>query len=87
MALKIMTVDEWRKTLTRLPADKLVNFVGISPGGASQILGITRQGVHQAIQRDRLDAVRVERDGNLVSINISLDSIEHYRRTYLKKAS
>lgn len=58
-----------------------------SPGPAAVKLGISRQALHIAIQRGRLDAIRLEDDkGGLMAIVIPDDAVERYREIRQKRA-
>lgn len=86
MAMIHLTHESWQKLIQSTPADRVVDLLGLSPGGVSQELGITRQAVHLAIHRDTLDAYRVTKNGKLVSINVPLSEIDRYRRNHLRTA-
>jgi len=78
MAQIEMTMAEWAKRTRPTRADHL-RFNGYSPGHVAAELGITRQAVHQAIDRGDLDAVRiVGKDGRLRAIVISQESINAF---------
>lgn len=63
----------------RLYLEEELDYVpGPSPGGAAGKLKITRQAVHKAIEKDRLDAYRVTRDGDLLAIYVTEESIDAY---------
>ena len=51
---------------------------GISPGGASGALGITRQGVYNAVQRGTLDMVRITERGTGPYLIITDASVSKY---------
>lgn len=58
-----------------------------SPGPAAVELCISRQALHLAIQRGRLDAIRLEDDsGSLMAIVIPDTALERYKQTYARKA-
>jgi len=86
---KELTMQEWvqkREALSQDEADKLYN--GTSPGGVAAALGVSRQAVHDAINRDRIDAWRLVDDhGRLLSILIPNEAVDHYRRHYLKRSA
>lgn len=49
---------------------------GYSPGGVCQLLGVSRQRVHQLVDADKLDAYRIhDRLGNLAAIIITDESL------------
>lgn len=53
---------------------------GLSPGGVAAYLGISRQGVHNAIKRDLLDVIKVAyADGEKIATLIPMRSVVRYR--------
>jgi hypothetical protein len=81
MAQKTITMKAWIK-LTRKdtsPNNRATN--GPSPGGVAAELGITRQAVHQAIERGDLDAWRIVDDstGRLRAIVIPYEAVLRYK--------
>lgn len=58
-----------------------------SPGPAAVELGISRQGLHLAIQRGRLDAIRLESDrGDLMALVIPDEAVQRYKTQSQRKA-
>lgn len=51
---------------------------GVSPGGASGLLGMSRQGVYNAVKRGTLDEVRVTERGTGPYLFIPDKSIKNY---------
>ena len=51
---------------------------GISPGGAAGVLGITRQGIYNAVKRGSLDMVRVTERGTGPYLLITDGGIRRY---------
>jgi len=86
---KELRMTEWvekRSTFAQDEADRIYN--GTSPGGVAALLGISRQAVHDAINRDRIDSWRlVDESGRLLSILIPDAQVEYYRRNFLKKSA
>lgn len=86
MAMRVMTMREWTETIHLAPAEQKAEVIGVSPGGAANMLGISRQAIHNAIHRDTLDATKVVTEtGKLISINITLSELDRYRRQHLRK--
>jgi len=56
---------------------------GISPGGAAGDLGITRQGIYNAVKRGSLDMVRVTERGTGPYLIITDGGIQRYRAVSL----
>jgi len=53
---------------------------GLSPGGAAQKLGMTRQAIHKAIRKNRLTAFWItDSEGNHVATLIPPEELERYR--------
>lgn len=87
MAYTIVSFEEFTKNQFDLADDYARTMNGLSPGGAAAELGITRWGVHRAIDRDCLEAFRVERvEGKLMAIFIPQRAIDAYRRDHLNWA-
>jgi predicted DNA-binding protein (UPF0251 family) len=64
------------------------DVVGYSPGFVAARLGISRQGVHNAIVRGRLKAFKLVRDSQVKAIIIPAAEVERYRlEVRQKKAS
>lgn len=82
---KSMEMDDWLHKMQSVPEGKTCNYLGSSPGGVAALFGISRQAVHDAINRDRMDAWRLTRDGRLVAILIPDAEVENYRRQHLRK--
>jgi hypothetical protein len=77
MPLKRMQVSTWEKlTADGIPED----LRGLSPGGAASELGITRQGVHDAIRRGALDAYAVYRGSRLAFFIVRQPSLDAYKK-------
>lgn len=54
---------------------------GLSPGGVSAYLGISRQAVHYAIRHDLLDVITViDADGEVVAKIIPMKSVLRYKQ-------
>jgi len=87
MAWKNMTVRQWQDLLERTPDDQKADVIGLSPGGAAALLNVTRQAVHNAIDRGLMSATRVRDRGKLISINIPYSDIQRYKLEHAKKAS
>lgn len=79
MAWTKITLSKWTEALES--SDNPREYNGDSPGGVAAELGISRQSVHKAIERDELDAWRVVRDksDSLVAIVIKPDSLDRYK--------
>lgn len=84
MAIRKMTLERWQKA-TAAAMDKpaeLERLNGTSPGGVAAELGISRQAVHELMQRGRLDAVYViDKRGKLLMILIPPSAVAEYLRT------
>ncbi len=79
---KTITLKDWLRKTRRETDDPSASKVqGPSPGGVAVELGITRQSVHQAIDRGDLDAWRVVDDstGKLRAIIITAASLKRYK--------
>lgn len=78
-----MQIDAYRRKLARARTRaERKNLTGPSPGGAAGELGISRQAVHEAIARGRLDAYRVTYDDegkDLAGIYITQASLDRYK--------
>jgi len=88
MAYTIVSFEEFTENQVKHGDDYDRTMNGYSPGYVSADLGITRWGVHRAIDRDCLEAFRVERvEGKLMAIFIPQRAIDAYRRDHLNWAS
>lgn len=56
-------------------------LIGTPPVNAAKKLGISRQGVHEAIKRQALDAVKVEEDCGRAVLYVTRESMERYSQT------
>lgn len=76
-------IDAYRCKLARArTAEEENNLTGPSPGGAASELRISRQAVHEAIARGRLDAYRVTYDSEgkeLSGIYVTRASLDRYK--------
>lgn len=79
MAYRVMSLERYVKLWEATPADRLDDVSGFSPGYVSVALGITRQGVHNAIVRGRMKAFKIVREASVVAIIIPASEIERYR--------
>lgn len=86
MARITLPIEEWIQRVNSTPADQKSAFIGMSPGGVAQVLDISRQAVHQAIDRDKMDAYYLMRGDHCVSILVPDGEVENYRRNHLRKA-
>jgi len=75
-----MQLATWQKMLEKAGAPR-ADLEGLSPGAAAAELGITRQAVHNAIARGRLEAIEIRVRDQLVMFLITQRSIDEYRRT------
>lgn len=75
-----MQLATWQKMLEKAAAPR-AELQGVSPGTAAAELGISRQAVHDAIARGRLEAIEVRDGEQLVMFLIPQHSIEEYKRT------
>jgi len=82
MAVKRMQISTWQKATAAVASAKLI---GLSPGGAASELGISRQGVHDAIRRGALDAYAVYRGTKLAFFIIPTQSLDAYRGRLLDR--
>lgn len=57
MITKYRNWEAWEKAYEEKGAEEVL---GMSPGGVAGRLGVSRQRVHQMIQADLLDAVKIE---------------------------
>jgi len=73
-----MTMDEWTEACESANPAEQKDLIGASPGAVGVALGISRQAVHQAIQRGDLDAIRIEDNGKLRAIMITPSSYQRY---------
>lgn len=88
MAYKIVTFEEFTQNQFDLADDYARTMNGWSPGGAAAELGLGRHAIHMAINRNLLEAFRVERtEGRLMAIFIPQRAIDAYRRDHLNWAS
>lgn len=79
MSARRMQVERWER-LTEAGDPSLQNFsLGPSPGGAATELGISRQAVHEAIQRGDLEALAVYKGTRLLFYTISRSSLERFK--------
>lgn len=78
MAVKKMQLSEWEK-LTAGSDSHRAKLLGDSPGGIAARLGISRQAVHDAINKGRLDAVAVYEGRTLRMYMIPEASLQAYR--------
>lgn len=85
MGYKHVTIDEYQEELWALPESKRDLVNGWSPGYVAARLGITRQAVHNAITRGRLNAYRISESGSpgspLRSIIIPEESVRAYENS------
>lgn len=79
MAYRVMDFERYGKLMDSTPADCLDDVVGFSPGFVAARLGITRQGVHNAIVRGRMKAFKLVRNSQVKAIIIPAAEIERYR--------
>lgn len=83
MAVRKFSIDRWVKAVAASygkPAHGELN--GDSPGSVAAELGISRQAVHQAVQRGALDAIIVnDARGKLQMFMIPRASVERYKRS------
>ena len=87
MAYKIVSFEEFTKNQFTQGDDYDQTMNGLSPGGAAAELGITRGGVHKAIDRGLLEAFKVERvEGKMMAIFIPQRAIDAYQRDHLNWA-
>jgi hypothetical protein len=86
MAYTVMSFDKYGKLLEATPADRRDQVVGFSPGFVAVELGITRQGVHNAIVRGRIKAFKLVRDSKVKAIIIPASEIDRYRFEVQQKA-
>jgi hypothetical protein len=64
----------------RLHGEPLFSDDGLSPGGVAAKLGISRQAVHDAINRGSMRAIRIDdSQGNLLAIIIPQPEYQNYR--------
>ena len=82
MALKRMQLSTWERLTKDGTPDELL---GLSPGGAASTLGISRQGVHEAIRRGKLDAFAVYHGVRLRFFIVRADSIQRYHEERLAR--
>lgn len=87
MGYNRLTMEEYSELLLSTPEDKRSEVNGPSPGGAAGRLGISRQAVHDAINRDTLHGFYITRNGRMVAIIIPDAEIARYRREHLRKVS
>lgn len=88
MSYRVMDFDRYGKLIDSTPADSMDDVVGYSPGFVAARLGISRQGVHNAIVRGRLKAFKLVRDSQVKAIIIPAAEVERYRlEVRQKKAS
>lgn len=87
MPYEVMSLQRYSELLTSTPADRVCEVNGVSPGGAAARLGITRQGLHNAIVRGHIKVFKLLRDSSLVAIIVPDAEIERYRLEVQKKAS
>jgi|KBSSwiStaDraftv2_1062776.scaffolds.fasta_scaffold454343_2 hypothetical protein len=87
MAVRTFTLDRWVKAVAAAigkPAHAELN--GDSPGTVAAELGVSRQAVHQAVQRGALDAVIVnDARGKLQMFMIPRASVERYKQSPWKQ--
>lgn len=84
---KEMDIEDWVHKIQSTPSGKTTDYLGMSPGGVAAVLRISRQAVHDAINRDRMDAWRLTREGKLVAILIPDHDVENYRLHHLRKSA
>lgn len=72
------TMEAYNEALASLPAGRRPTMAGWSPGYVAARLGITRQAVYAAINRNKLDAFRITRDGKMVAVIIAEASVLRY---------
>jgi hypothetical protein len=76
----VLTVSQYDAMLEAATPRKRSELLGHSPGKAAHLLGVSRQAVHQAIDRGTLDAFYVHDDngGRLAWIVIPDYSLRDY---------
>lgn len=73
MIYEFDSFDAYHEACQRDPSLK-----GVSPGGAASALGITRQGIYNAVKRGSLDMVRVTERGTGPYLIITDAGIHRY---------
>jgi len=74
--IHVFTWVQWTEAYVR-EHDKWAKF-NISPGGAANVLGVSRQAVNNAINRGRLDAVRIG-GGGTRAVLVDSEGVEAMR--------
>jgi hypothetical protein len=78
MASKIFQISEWARALDQ--ADNEDDLNGLSPGGAAERLGVTRQTVYNLLKRGDLDRVTiVDSEGKKFGVIITNASLLRYQ--------
>lgn len=77
---KKMQLATWQKVLEKAAGTR-ADLQGVSPGTAAAELGISRQAVHDAIRRGRLEAIEVRDGKDLVMFLIPQRSLDDYKAT------
>lgn len=75
-----MDLDHWQRLVDGAAPDGLKNLEGVSPGGAAARLRVSRQAIHDAINRGKLDAIRITLKGQLAAIIVTDASLEAYEK-------
>lgn len=76
----VYTVSEFWAEYEHATPSRRRHLLGLSPGGAAALLGISRQAVHRAIDRGTLRATYIHDDhtGELRSVTVDMDSLREY---------
>ena len=73
---KQMTITEWKN----MPTRKETVWNGLSPGGAAEELGVSRQMVHKAWKKGHMDRLDITDDaGKLLATIVPWESIYRYQ--------
>lgn len=82
------TVSQFWAEYEQSPPARQRRMLGLSPGAAAVVLGISRQSVHRAIDRGTLEAHYVYSDdtGELAWITVPIHSLQEYARRNGRRA-
>ncbi len=78
MTAKVFTLKEWYEAMEKSKDE--TRFNGVSPGGAANRLGVTRQTIYNLLKRDQLDRITiVDSDGDKLAVLITMESLIRYK--------
>ena len=82
-----MDFDQYHHTLAKLVGEARKDMDGWSPGYVCALLDVSRQAVHQAIERGTLVAYYLHTDGDLRAIIVTQASVEAFQRSRRRRTA